>query len=298
MSYILDALKKSDKQRQQEHVPDLNTIQLELPPGKRKKASWPLPLAALVLVNVLIILFLVMRPNQSATPPQAVVDSSPRYPVETVQQNQNDMAPQSEPEHSPVVSQQPSPAAPSALAHKERTENKSTSAITSTGEQEEASLEVAPEPQENVSTAAAQESEPEGATNIVEQEELDIASGFESLDTPQANDEYTENQEQDQPQQTLLVEPVESGLSEQQTSLVEKALHVYQLPESIQQQLPEIHIDAHLFYKDKPASRFASINGKIMREGHLLAPDLKVAEISSDGVVFSYQKYLFYVSVF
>ncbi len=77
-----------------------------------------------------------------------------------------------------------------------------------------------------------------------------------------------------------------------------KPPYLHQLPSSIQKEIPEIHIAAHVYYKNKPSSRLASINGKLMREGDTLAKGLKVAEISSDGVIFSYKKYFFYVDVF
>ena len=74
-------------------------------------------------------------------------------------------------------------------------------------------------------------------------------------------------------------------------------LHIMQLPSSIQEKLPEFHISAHVYFAKKPASRLASINGKIVREGQKLIPDLKVEEITSDGVIFSYHEYLFHVPI-
>ncbi|MCJ7602686.1 MAG: hypothetical protein MUO63_14450, partial [Desulfobulbaceae bacterium] len=102
MSYILDALKKSEKQRQQKHVPDLNTAPSELAPPKKKKAWWPLPLAAIVLGNVIFLLFFVKLQKQPATETQAIVHSSDQAQQETVQDRQKAIAPQATPGLSPV----------------------------------------------------------------------------------------------------------------------------------------------------------------------------------------------------
>ncbi len=301
MSYILDALKKSDKQRQQRHVPGLNTVQIELPPGRRKKASWPLPLAAIVLVNVVVILFLVLRQDQSVPEPQSVSHAPDRSQSETSQERPTDIAPQSAPELVPV-SQEPIPA--------DRADSEDTNSVAGmaegepppwqerAGDQEQGPEEANPGPEQDGSAEAAQEIAPEVPSTLVPEEDFAIATELDSAEAVTPADEYFENQDLQQAQLALLAAPTDSSFSGPQTSLVKKALHIYQLPEDIQQQLPKIHIDAHLFYKDKPSSRFASVNGKIMREGHSLTPNLKVAEITTKGVIFSYQKYLFYVSVF
>ncbi|MBU0680701.1 MAG: general secretion pathway protein GspB [Proteobacteria bacterium] len=298
MSYILDALKKSDKQRQQEHVPDLNTVQIELPPEKTKKAWWPLPLAAMVLLNVIFILFFMLRQDPSISETQAVSHNADRTQAAPTQEKQTNIAPQSTPRLSPGRQELlPLPAALVApvgndiVVHRQEGDT----AL----RQGETPGKAEPEPEENAyAGGAAHEIAPEVASNIAPQEEFNLTTERESADATTPAEDYSENSDLDQSLQTQHATPADSTIFVPNASLARNPLHIYQLPEIIRQQLPEIHIDAHLFYKDKPASRFASINGKIMREGYVLAPDLKVAEITTDGVIFSYQKYLFYVSVF
>ena len=91
------------------------------------------------------------------------------------------------------------------------------------------------------------------------------------------------------------VVPESSVLNEEKPRAHRESLHYMQLPLSIQKELPELHISAHVYFAKKPASRLVSINGRIVREGDNFVPDLKVEEITSDGVIFSYQKYLFHV---
>ena len=68
------------------------------------------------------------------------------------------------------------------------------------------------------------------------------------------------------------------------------------LPASVRSGLPEIHISAH-YYSKKPASRLASVNGRILREGQEI-DGLKMEEITPSGVVFVYRGRKFFVSVF
>jgi general secretion pathway protein B len=379
MSYILDALKKSDKQRQQERVPDLNTVQLELAPPKKKKAAWLLPLAALVLANVIFILFFVIHQKQPATKTQAIVPSSGQAQQDTVQERRQAIAPQSTPAPSPA-SHGPRQAEPAAAEDESTTANMAGGVAASRQDpaaappMAHAETAAGPQPQEDAqaedtqagaakvaNTIAPQatpepspasreplQSEPAAAedestaANMAEDDAAsrqdsaaappmshgETAAGPQPQEDAQAGDtqagaaeetntiapleedasaspvtathpeKYNETPAQDQPQRPRPAETADSSPVEPKGGLTKKALHIDQLPGAIRQQLPDIHISAHLFYEDKPASRFASINGKILREGQTLAPDLEVAEISTDGVIFRYQKYLFYVPVF
>lgn len=56
MSYILDALKKSEKERQRGQVPDLLTGQDTVPPGTKKRTVWPYLLLGALLLNAALLL--------------------------------------------------------------------------------------------------------------------------------------------------------------------------------------------------------------------------------------------------
>ena len=303
MSYILDALKKSDKQRQQKAVPDLNTAPPELAPPKKKKAWWPLPLAAIVLGNVIFLLFFVKLQKQPATETQAIVHSSDQAQQETVQDRQKAIASQATPGLSPV-SHEPQQAelasaedesTVASMAEDDTASRQDPAAATPMSHEE---IAADPQLQEDTSAEDTQESGSEVENKSAPQEDVAIVSESVSPGTATHPEEYDENPVQDQSQRPRLAETADSSPIEPKASLMKKAWHIDQLPETIRQQLPDIHISAHLFYKDKPASRFASINGKVLQEGQMLTPDIKVAEISTYGVIFRYQKYLFYVPVF
>ena len=285
MSYILDALKKSDKQRQQENVPDLNTVQLDPPQQKDKKGSWTLPLAAIVILNVAFTIFVILRYNHSVPEGQVVAISGDTVQQGHVQGEADNVAPQENVENAPdiVISKDNEVAG-------QRDEVVAAEVDIDKVHTEELALLIS-EPSEDVAPEAVKGT---GEAVVINNTPLRETTALVS------NREAAGSIEQDE---DLIVEQEVSAIAEApvetpQESLVDKALLVYQLPDAVRQQLPDIHIDAHLFYKDRPSSRFASINGKIMREGNMLSSNLKVAEISPEGVVFSYQKYLFYVPVF
>ncbi len=65
-----------------------------------------------------------------------------------------------------------------------------------------------------------------------------------------------------------------------------------QLPASVQQELPGISIAFHQ-YSSTPEERRVMINNIVLRQGELIAPGLKLDQITPDGVVIEYQGYRF-----
>lgn len=72
----------------------------------------------------------------------------------------------------------------------------------------------------------------------------------------------------------------------------QKVLLMAELPTAIRQEIPAMSIPVHS-YSDSPQERIVGINDQLLREGEYLAPGLKLELIAPDGVVFSYKKYLF-----
>ena len=57
MSYILDALKKSEKERKRGSVPDIMTVQDIQTPGTKKRPLWILLILVLLLLNVVVLIW-------------------------------------------------------------------------------------------------------------------------------------------------------------------------------------------------------------------------------------------------
>jgi general secretion pathway protein B len=73
-----------------------------------------------------------------------------------------------------------------------------------------------------------------------------------------------------------------------------KIYKLAELPSSIRQGLPSFSVTA-LLYSGSPASRMVRVNEQMMREGQDLSAGVRLEEITRDGLVFSYHKYRFYV---
>tara|TARA_R110002072_G_scaffold89232_3_gene199837 strand:- start:15488 stop:16135 length:648 start_codon:yes stop_codon:yes gene_type:complete len=76
----------------------------------------------------------------------------------------------------------------------------------------------------------------------------------------------------------------------------EPPVRITELPINVQRQIPNLVFSSHLFSND-PGFRMVNINGKMIREGDMVASDLKLLEITEGGVVLGYLHYVFEVSV-
>lgn len=72
----------------------------------------------------------------------------------------------------------------------------------------------------------------------------------------------------------------------------QKPMASQDMPLSIRQTLPVMSVAVHA-YSEQPRDRLVSINGRMLREGDTLAPDLKLEQITPDGMIFSYRGYRF-----
>jgi general secretion pathway protein B len=76
MSFILDALKKSETDRQRQSAPALFEVKVAAP--RRRFPGWAVGLAVLLAVNVVVLAWLLLRkPGSETTPPAAAVAASP-----------------------------------------------------------------------------------------------------------------------------------------------------------------------------------------------------------------------------
>lgn len=72
----------------------------------------------------------------------------------------------------------------------------------------------------------------------------------------------------------------------------QKVMTMAELPVPMQDQIPKMSISVHA-YSAKPADRLVGINGRLLREGDYPAPDLRLEQITPDGMILSYKGYRF-----
>lgn len=65
-----------------------------------------------------------------------------------------------------------------------------------------------------------------------------------------------------------------------------------ELPPAIRREIPAMTISLHA-YSSNPGDRYVMINDKLLRQGELLAPGLRLERITPDGVILGYMEYRF-----
>jgi general secretion pathway protein B len=75
MSFILDALKKSESERQRADAPAL--FEVKKAPPRQRVATWLLVLAALLVINILVLGAVLLRGSHDTTPPTAANTPAP-----------------------------------------------------------------------------------------------------------------------------------------------------------------------------------------------------------------------------
>ncbi|MBI5739653.1 MAG: general secretion pathway protein GspB [Nitrospirae bacterium] len=70
-----------------------------------------------------------------------------------------------------------------------------------------------------------------------------------------------------------------------------------QLPQAVQAEVSPLAVLGHI-YSDSSVTRMVNINGDILREGDTASKNIKVEEITENGVIFNYNGLLFRVRAF
>jgi len=273
MSYILDALKNSDKERKKGSVPDLQSqADRLLPPAPgptrpgRRRVLVALPLLALAVAAVWLVQKTVLTDSAGPATPAAVAEPEISPPVIE--------APPVEAEAPPVEAEAPPaetdiPTAPVSVDDDYLDELRDVRLDVAPVVEEEAFESPAPEP------AAA---EPPA-----------VASEEPVIETAPAPEPAPVDPVADQPAEETTAAAV--------TDPYEGILHQYQLPPDVQRALPELEITVHI-YSATPSSRLVRINRRTLQEGEEVEDNLTLEEITPDGLILSFgdQRYWRYVN--
>ena len=257
MSYILDALKKSEKERQQTAAPDLKTFQDALPYVPKKKAVWPYLIAGIILLNAIILTLWLLPSNPKKEKPS-------KQSVALTQMEGDDS---------------------------EKTKMDKSEATTVTIDKNIIQTPIADKKLINEPQGIQQEKKVQPKA---EADKRDSDKIIKRADT-------REEQEHSLPSSPNAPSPSLTGHEPQAEQKIpapvpNKIYSPGDLPLSIQQVLPSFSVSAFL-YSDDPGSRMVRINGKMLREGSYFAEGLKLDEITSGSLIFSYQNYRFRVDI-
>lgn len=261
MSFILDALKKSEKKRETAEVPNLHTVHGEgSPPPRKRRSLWPYLLIAVLLLNAGVLIWYVFfreEPRVAAVvtepAPAPIVESPPVAPALP--------APLVVPAPEAVITP-PEPAAAPPLPAP-------VPASASVARVDAPPPAPAPLPRSEPATLPVRETE---VAKIVVPPPLEsrpetpvVAALPEPVSPPQ---------------------PIEVGPP--------PVLELEDLPGEVRGRVPEMTISVYA-YSATPASRLVRINNRILREGGYLDVGLRLEEIAPRELIFTFEGFRFRV---
>jgi len=247
MSFILDALKKSETDRQRQSGPAL--FEVKVAPPRTRLPLWALAIAALLVVNIGIVAWIVLRhPEHTAAGPDP---ASPPVTATT-----------------PPVA--PPPVLPVSAA------NVPSSALGASA----ATPAPAPSQASAATTAAtappAASTEPQASAPATAAPAAAVASGAGGAGVAANPEDYAPAEE-----------PASAGIGSHVRRGTAAGVPLYQ-EAAATTQLPQLRLDLHVF-ATAPQDRFVMINMHKLREGDSLPEGVHVDSITPDGAVLSYK---------
>ena len=262
MSYILEALRKSDQQRQRGAAPTLLAMHTTAVASKRP-ALLLYGLLAAVLVGTGVVIGW-QRPWQTE---QTAPDSPGSIVAKPLETTSRDPAP------APTAAA-PKPPAPQAQ----------------TTQTEPARSEMAPQPkpQPELKTAISPAQSALVASEKALRPKTKLpAPAKPQTDGPPRNADTTAAARATAP---APEQPVDIAAADAKSE--QPVISMADLPPQIRETLPAMSVSVH-GYSDKPEARLVGINYKILREGDSVVPGLELQQITPDGMIFSYKGYRF-----
>jgi general secretion pathway protein B len=278
MSYILEALKKSEKKREgkQGTLAHMATHESsEHKPEPPRRPVWPFLLGLALVINAGVML-LIFWPGETPPPAPSSESSAPvqalaeQTPGETVQQNMTDTS------------------LPATTAREETLHSASASAKTRKAEIDAS----APAPASAVSqTAPPQEQPHESAPATAVQapeknESKSVAAPIDQSESSVSSNNKTQTVEAAVPESPA--EPEDMILNQGKGTQSNHPLTRYSdLPSALRSQLPALHMSVHAYSGD-PSGGLVRVNNKMLRPGNYLEEGLRLKEITREGAIFNY----------
>ena len=270
MSYILDALRKSEQQRLQGEAPLLVSTQLSSNVGKQPVLLfYGLVAAILICAGIFIGWLRPWQQDETEAVKSAIMLTQDETKLSQIAPKPQLLSPEPEkvktPE--PVIPQQKSISTTKLASRAESMEqDMSAPSNTSANTSANISAKVAALPRKSQTSTAV----PPVPEQIIDE----AATPAMEKTTPPSLESNGTNGTVDE------------------TAQEQKIIAMTELPLAIQQEIPKMSISGHA-YSTVPKERIVGINDRLLQEGEYLSPGLRLEQITADGLVFSYKKYLF-----
>ena len=294
MSFILDAIAKSEHNRQQQEVPSVHTLALPVGSEKRPRRVFYYLMIAALLLNVIVLVIWMQSdrslPNRFALSPgdtieqsteQAVVsdDSSTRNRVTSA-----DVAVTATPSKSTmdIVNAPPQPAAATTSPESVAQTEKTVSTSKPRGESKVATI-VAPRDTDT---------DLEGTSKLTPPQP--VAETTSAEDTAWVRVEPDKLSSKIRPGDLTNQSTGEQGSRE---AMPRKLSRLSDLPADVRKDLPSVEFSGHL-YSSNPKSSYVFVNdGRPVTEGQQVADKLILYKITPTGVILEFKGYLIDVGV-
>ena len=250
MSFILDALKKSEIERQRQSVPGL--VDTRVPTPRQRLPAWAVALGILLAVNLVILIVVLARgwfTDSSASAPRTAAAAAPA-----------DLPAPASPSGSPAQSGVPLHTEANAHFSPMDPPPEYAPEIPMVGNSDGGAIEAPAAPR---STSGSSERSASRTTHRRDPLLTDIDKGGDAKPNEPTADDYKANEDE------VLPTINEISLSGAQA-------------------LPELHLDVHVF-ATKPADRFVYVNMRKYHEGATLQEGPTIERIRRDGVILDYQ---------
>jgi general secretion pathway protein B len=279
MSYILDALRKSEQQRLRDEAPLLMTTQV-ISDVKQQPAFlfYGLLAATLIGAGILIGWLRPWQHDETAAAKDSIAlaqqeTKSPQIapipqPIPQSFQLESEKNRKSE----PVLPAQKSIPATKLVAEKDNLEQDIPIPVPNITAKNIAKITAQP-PQSQASTTLPKASEQKAPEQMV----VDAATPTTEKAIPPSPEPSSSN---------------DTNSASNEPAQERKIVAMAELPPAIQQEIPKMTISGYA-YSSTPKERSVGINDRLLQEGEYLAPGLRLEQINEDGLVFSYKKYLF-----
>ena len=287
MSYILDALRKSEDQRRLGQSPDLHSAPVTSSSGSARSSRWRIATIVVFLITVVVVLgywLLISQTEETSSNVSGapeITESSPAGQGSNVSQTvaEQDSGPESA-ASAPVEETEPVQRRRRTVVDRRSAAQQPATAVSRPAPARPGAVPTAP-PVVPQGERERLVTDPEQARRLVEEQtQSEPASGVaaEQSATAQSQDS-TEPSEDDAGEGSWEPERIEF-------------LEVWDLPLSVRQELPELDLSIHVF-SGQPADRFVLINGERRLEGASLGDGVRLAEIVRQGAVVEFRDYRF-----
>lgn len=313
MSYILDALKKSEQERDREPVYEINQPIRPVADATTTRKRWLWLIPALLAVNILLLLWPETTPDTDSSSVR-IIDPMPSVPdnlsstltktenlitesardtkVENITPSSNDLAP-ALPSLNPTKTQTTA----NPVDRTQRYHRNPFAPMPGRIEPEQVALaapikhktkptQVIPSPNiEKLNRSLLNQALIEQLAPLRDEQSV-LPS--DTLSFPAARNASLINKNISQ---TAMPEPKDTPQYESAPTTVDNQKHIpllRELSSTLQRDIPALNVSVHI-YTDIPEQRMARINGTMTRQGQQLSNELILEEIRPDSLIFSFR---------